>query len=200
MVRRPADAKERILSAARKLFAEKGYEGTTVRDICDEAGVNISLVSYHFGGKERVLHALFETYFCFRIQDLEQENYWVDPVAGLTTLIQHIVQFRANNPQMVTILHQEIELETPRSAELRKFTLPIWSKVRDLLESGREKGLFHFRSLDLTMLFVMGCVLFPKQNTFVSPLLTEGDQPPEEWAEDTLRFVLAGLGYRQNDV
>jgi AcrR family transcriptional regulator len=196
---RQADAKERILAAARKLFAEKGYDGTTVRDICDQAGVNVSLVSYHFGGKEKVLHALFEAYFCFRLQDIENEENWRDPVAGLTTLIQQIVQFRAKNPEMVTILHQEIELETPRSAELRRFTLPIWAKLRELLELGRKRGMFHYRSLDLTMLFVMGCVLFPKQNTFVTPLMTEGEQLPDEWAEDTLRFVLAGLGYRQSE-
>ena len=41
-----------ILNAAKELFATHGYNGTSVRDIVKAAGVNISLVSYHFGGKD----------------------------------------------------------------------------------------------------------------------------------------------------
>jgi AcrR family transcriptional regulator len=199
MDKRQLDAKERILTAARKLFAEQGYEGTTVRDICEEAGVNVSLVSYHFGGKEKVLYALFESYFCLRINEREQGDEWKDPVAGLAYMIREIVSFRANNPELVKILHQEIELETPRSAELRRFVLPIWTKLRELLDRGRQQGLFHFPSLDAAMLFVMGCLLFPKPNSFVAPLLTEGQLLSHQWAEYTLRFVLGGLGCHQQE-
>ncbi len=46
------DSRTALLSAARYVFAEKGYEGTTVKELADRAGVNVSLVSYHFGGKE----------------------------------------------------------------------------------------------------------------------------------------------------
>lgn len=41
----------KILAAATKLFAERGYEGTSVRGICEAAGTNVNAVSYHFGGK-----------------------------------------------------------------------------------------------------------------------------------------------------
>ena len=40
-----------ILEAAKKLFAAKGFDAATVRDICTEAGVNIALVSRYFGSK-----------------------------------------------------------------------------------------------------------------------------------------------------
>lgn len=49
-----------ILSQAEALFAEKGYEGTTVRDIADRAGINLAMISYYFGSKEKLLEALFE--------------------------------------------------------------------------------------------------------------------------------------------
>ncbi|MFC4768110.1 TetR family transcriptional regulator [Effusibacillus consociatus] len=57
------DVKMRILLAAKKLFAKQGFDGTSVRQICEEAGANVALVSYHFGGKENVFHALFDTFF-----------------------------------------------------------------------------------------------------------------------------------------
>lgn len=41
-----------ILDAAGEIFAERGYRGATVRDICERAGANIAAVAYHFGGKE----------------------------------------------------------------------------------------------------------------------------------------------------
>lgn len=57
------DVKLRILQAAKKLFAQQGFNATTVRQICEEAGANVSLVSYYFGGKDKVFEALFKEYF-----------------------------------------------------------------------------------------------------------------------------------------
>lgn len=48
------DTRERILAAAQKLFAEKGFDSTSVRDITAEAGCNVASVNYHFGGKENL--------------------------------------------------------------------------------------------------------------------------------------------------
>ena len=48
---------ERILAAAEELFAEAGYEGTSIRQIALKAGVPVALISYHFGGKLGVRRA-----------------------------------------------------------------------------------------------------------------------------------------------
>jgi TetR/AcrR family transcriptional regulator, regulator of cefoperazone and chloramphenicol sensitivity len=50
----PGDAKDRILLAAGREFAEKGYEAATVRDICLAAAVNLAAVNYYFGDKKRL--------------------------------------------------------------------------------------------------------------------------------------------------
>lgn len=44
----------KILKVATKLFAEYGFDGTSTRDICKAANINISLISYYFGGKEKL--------------------------------------------------------------------------------------------------------------------------------------------------
>jgi AcrR family transcriptional regulator len=48
------DAKDRLLLAAGREFAERGYEAATVRDICLAAGVNLAAVNYYFGDKKRL--------------------------------------------------------------------------------------------------------------------------------------------------
>ena len=46
--------KELIRKAAIQIFREKGYIGTTLRDISREAGVSVSTVSYYYGSKENM--------------------------------------------------------------------------------------------------------------------------------------------------
>jgi AcrR family transcriptional regulator len=48
------DAKERLLAAAEAIFADFGYEGASIRQICTKAGMNVAAVNYHFGDKERL--------------------------------------------------------------------------------------------------------------------------------------------------
>ncbi len=48
------DTRDRILLAARKLFADNGFEATSVRDITAEAECNVASVNYHFGGKDKL--------------------------------------------------------------------------------------------------------------------------------------------------
>jgi AcrR family transcriptional regulator len=55
-------ARERLILSAERLFAEKGYEGVSVREIADDAKANLSLVSYYFGGKEGLLAEIYTHY------------------------------------------------------------------------------------------------------------------------------------------
>ncbi len=49
------DTRAQILEAAWNLFAERGFEDVSVRDVTNSAGVNLASVSYHFGGKEGLI-------------------------------------------------------------------------------------------------------------------------------------------------
>jgi AcrR family transcriptional regulator len=55
------DAKSRILEISTRLFAEKGLDAISVRDITGEARVNIGAVNYYFQSKEHLIHEVFET-------------------------------------------------------------------------------------------------------------------------------------------
>jgi len=53
----PSSTREEILAAARQLFAERGYQATTMRAIAAQAGVNAALVHHYYGSKEQLLVA-----------------------------------------------------------------------------------------------------------------------------------------------
>jgi AcrR family transcriptional regulator len=52
--------KDKLMDAGEKLFARKGFYGATLRDITASAGVDLSLVTYHFGGKKQLFVAVIE--------------------------------------------------------------------------------------------------------------------------------------------
>lgn len=51
--------RERLLDAAEELFAEHGFNGTSIRDITAKANGNVAAVNYHFGSKEKLYHEVF---------------------------------------------------------------------------------------------------------------------------------------------
>lgn len=54
------DKHKHILEKAEELFAIKGYSGTSVRDIAQAAKVNLAMISYYFGSKEKLMETLFQ--------------------------------------------------------------------------------------------------------------------------------------------
>ncbi len=66
-------ARERILSVAEELFAEKGYYGVGVREIASKAKVNIAAINYYFGSKKGLYLEVFEKIFIPRTQEIRQK-------------------------------------------------------------------------------------------------------------------------------
>lgn len=69
------DTKKRLIEAACRIFAEKGYRDATVAEICEAAGANIAAVNYHFGDKESLYDAVWR--HAFRIT---KDTYPLDGV------------------------------------------------------------------------------------------------------------------------
>jgi AcrR family transcriptional regulator len=67
---RSLPTRERILDAAERLFARRGFHGVSIRDITGTAGVDVALANYHFGSKQGLLEAVFLR----RAEDLNTER------------------------------------------------------------------------------------------------------------------------------
>jgi len=64
-----------IMDTALQLFADKGYHKTSIRDIAYAADVNVAMVSYYFGSKEKLFESLFAKHFTFMTDQLENILY-----------------------------------------------------------------------------------------------------------------------------
>ncbi|QGQ93724.1 TetR/AcrR family transcriptional regulator [Paenibacillus psychroresistens] len=193
MVQPEIDMKMRILLAAKSLFAKYGYEGTSVRKICEEAGANIALVSYYFGGKENVFLAIFETFMPLeRIDFISQQI--IEPLEAMRILVKELFNFHSLDPEVVTIIRQETMMDSPRTAIMSPYTLRVWKHLREILMKGKRDGIFKFESLDNTMFFVMGIVVFHRHSIVFEEILEEGEQNIAKYTQEAYDFILRGLG------
>jgi AcrR family transcriptional regulator len=197
MIQEQHDIKTRILLAAKKLFAKQGFEGTSVRQICEEAGGNVALVSYHFGGKENVYRAIFDEFFPGNKLD-QYEEVLQDPVQGIEVLVTGILTFFNQDEELATIIQQDLSMQSPRTKLIQSYISPVWIKLKEILERGREQGVFHFDSLDMTWMMTMGTIIFPNQyqSHCLDPIIRMETDNIQAKIEATVSYILGALKYQ----
>lgn len=111
------DTRERIVAAALDLFAERSFEGATMRHIAERAGVTQPLVNYHFRSKDELWHVAIDRLFVHLREALEARVLGLRGVDELTfakLIVREFVLFSAANPQLHRIITQECKTEGPR--------------------------------------------------------------------------------------
>lgn len=139
------DKQIEILQTAEKLFAEHGYDGTSVRDIAKSANINIAMISYYFGSKEKLLEVLI----VYRIASmrLQMENLYredLTPLEKIDRLIELYIKRINANKGMYQIIHFEISsgkriINCEAFNEMKKHNLDI---LKSIILEGQEKGDF----------------------------------------------------------
>ncbi len=77
--------KDKILNAAEALFAEQGFDHTSLRQITADAGVNLASVNYHFGSKKALIQAVMARYLEVLMPALEQQFIQLQSHAEIST-------------------------------------------------------------------------------------------------------------------
>ncbi|MBQ47433.1 MAG: hypothetical protein CMP10_08175 [Zetaproteobacteria bacterium] len=124
------DSRELLMRVARHFFAEKGYEGTTIRDIVEKAGLNVSLISYHFGGKEGLYRRILEKVQSQSLQiteeTLKSPGSKSEFEIRLLLYVERILAEYADDLDMFVIISREIENFSPMFQELLQ---PVFSET-----------------------------------------------------------------------
>lgn len=173
MAKTAASTRKRILDAAEKLFADRGFHGVSVREIAREAGVDVALVSYHCGRK----NDLFETVFLRRAEMLNEERLQMlaacrkaaapesPPLEAIIDAFTHPLLNRSARGSAGWKRFFALVAQVNNSPELApigmtKFFDPLVQEfiaaLRDALPGAREEDIYwsyHFLSGALTLTF-----------------------------------------------
>lgn len=141
-----SDKQLQILEVAERLFAERGFEGTSVRDIAHEANVNVAMISYYFGSKEKLLQAMFIYRIAASRLLLEhllanKEMHPLDKVnAVVETMVERMMQHRMFHRVM---LQCQLTTDNESVARLIKETkMQNLELVNRIIAEGQEQKVF----------------------------------------------------------
>lgn len=156
------DKREHILTVAEELFGDKGFDGTSVRDIAQTAGVNLAMISYYFGSKEKLLESLieFRSGYAYGILEELNKDESLSPWDKIDRLVEFYVDRILNNLPFHNIMHQQAN--NSRSEEIRNMILNIKMRnieqIKKIITDGQAKKLFRNVDIELTIGSMMGTI------------------------------------------
>jgi AcrR family transcriptional regulator len=198
------DARTRLLQAAGPIFAEKGFQAATVREICDRAGVNVAAINYYFGDKERLyIEAVKEAR---RIKaDPAPFPAWAADVAPeiklrqfIQTLLRRMLSHDAA-PWPTRLMMREILDPTSACKELaQEYFRPEFEMLLKILSEMLPPGTPEHRRRQIGFSVVGQCAFYRLAGGVVAALVDEQELSKryqvEELSRHITQFTLAALG------
>jgi TetR/AcrR family transcriptional regulator, regulator of cefoperazone and chloramphenicol sensitivity len=196
-----APTRQRLLDAAEKVFADKGFEAASVDEITKRAEANRAAISFHFGGKERlyietVKYAHRSCHEGQPFPEFPAETPAVERLRGfIRTLVQRMVA--EADPHATQLMMREMIQPTAACVEVvREYIRPMADILRGILGELLPKA--DPVKIYLTGFSIVGQCLFYKQNRPVAQLLVGDDEfaklDADRIAEHIIAFTLSGLG------
>lgn len=198
------DARDRILLAAGREFAEKGYESATVRDICLAAGVNGAAVNYYFGDKRRLY---VESVRHAHEQRLRQvpEPHWdpgTPPARKLREFLDNTLERMlgfGQPPWQVRLMLREVLQPTEACRELvEDYFRPHFQLLVSILAELAAGRLDEARLRRLAVSLMGQCFVYRAAGDVVAMLVPSSEvstlHTPRELAEHVTCLTLAALG------
>lgn len=184
------DKKEHILTIAEELFGEKGFDGTSVRDIATSADVNLAMISYYFGSKEKLLEALIEyrteTAYGF-LEDLNKDEA-LSSWEKIDKLVEFYVDKVLNNLRFHNIMYQQAN--NTRSEDIRNLVISIKMRnlelIKKIFTDGQNKKLFRQVDVLMTIGSMMGTINSYTQSREYGCRILDIDYSNEEAFRTTL--------------
>ena len=135
-----------LIETAERLFSKKGFDGTSVRDIAEEAGINVAMISYYFGSKEKLMEAIFEVKIGrvqMRVEELLKDST-MSPIQKVYTLIEEHIERVLSSQQFYRIMIcEQVSNSNPSITEkVKKLKLRNIELIGELIKEGQKRGDF----------------------------------------------------------
>lgn len=171
----PGSTKARILAAAEEVFASRGFEGASTREIAARAGVNISSLHYHWASKETLYLAVFRNIFDQLVELLQQtlpplatqhQERSLDRTSVIDEVMTRLFDFFNENPNVPKLLVRRIVENTDIEVGVQRDVLvPAWAVFSEwLTRLGRKMSDTQSRLFMLSVHSVMLVYLLDSQS------------------------------------
>ena len=202
---KPAEEpRERILLAAGREFAERGYESATVRDICAAAGVNVAAVNYYFGDKRRLYIESVKHAHEQRVRQLPLPEWHADvpPARRLHDFVSNLLERMlglGQPPWQVRLMMREVLQPTEACRELvEDYMRPHFAVLVSILGDLAGGRLSEPEVRRLAMSVVGQCFVYRAAGGVVAMLVPADEletlHTPAALADHVTRQTLAALG------
>lgn len=164
--------RHRIINAAIKLFAAKGYYSTRTLDISKEANVSYGSLYQYFKSKDDILLAIFTDNWDILLRRLQEFNRTEDsPKSVITGIIDFIFTNYKKNPDLMKVLIMDLpRLNQFYRPEYQKLYHSFFSCMAEIVSEGQKKGIFNKKILpNIAVCTIYGAVdsaIF--QNVYIS--------------------------------
>lgn len=132
------DLRNRLMLTATRLFAERGLNGVSIRELSTAAGVSISMISYYFGGKEGLYSSVLQEQFASFEQIEEIDEAGLESLAKIEAYIRWIIVRHRNNPYLLRFYTSEL---TNPTQFFPLIVQPAIGKVLQILVQIIEEGI-----------------------------------------------------------
>ncbi len=158
----------KILDVAEELIAKKGFEGTSVRDISSKANINVAMISYYFGSKEKMLAYLYQ-YRVLRTRENFSEFAHTIKDGKAEMQMKEVIKFIVNQMFRYNYFHgfvrQEIRHTEIVKDELLEFYSTAVEKIDEIIKKGVASGVFSYApKAEDVLTMVIGSALFIIRN------------------------------------
>ncbi len=131
-----SETRTKLIYTAGELFAAKGFDAVTVREICGRAGVNVAAVNYHFGDKEGLYQAVVRTIVSFA-ESAAQGSRAGSPEDQFREFVSHYLRglLGAGKPSWVLrLMQREMSDPTPALKHIVKTVVaPTEMRLREII-------------------------------------------------------------------
>lgn len=178
-LRRGPLTRKQILDAALRLFSEKGFARTSVRDIAQAAGITDAAIYYHFASKRDLFEALIEERgFTAALASLEAAEVTVGPAEAIPTIAENVLRFIYQNRDLMKVMMVEAVAEDPVAAEEYGILVDRWERAEArILKIYADRGEIHAASVDALAKQLVVTVLGAFCDYLMSPVTRRSDRP-----------------------
>jgi len=198
------DPRDRILAAAGREFAERGFEAATVRDICLAAGVNVAAVNYYFGEKRRLYIESVKHAHRERERQVPEPRWepGTPPERKLRDFVGNLLERMLGFGQpdwQVRLMLREVLHPTEACRELvEDYIRPHFDGLVSILRELSADSLDDPRLRRVALSVVGQCFLYRAAGDVVGMLVPaserESHHAPDRLADHVTSFTLAALG------